>query len=366
MGKRGHVLGGGGYQHQGAQHFVLSMIDLDSWLASGPDAPAKAEEDGREVVTIPLGFLPHGLVIDPTCPQHAAVFEKKGPGACIVDLKERAILERIPTAESRRFYGHGAYSQDGSLLYATESILDRNLEGVLVVRDARTLAELGTVPTYGAAPHDCQLLADGRTMVIANGGGDYPSLLQQQAGVDAAPGCVSYVDLASEKLLDRVCLDSPRHNAGHLVVTSSGDVALVSAPRAGLPGQNEQLGAVSLRPPHGKLTTLREPRAVVERMLGETLSVVVNEKERVVLATHPLGNCVSCWTLDGGAFLGTLELSGPRGIAMTLDKEWYLVSHVAGKSVRISAFSEQTRAPVGFYIDPSFTSGSHLFVHDLQ
>ncbi len=50
---------------------------------------------------------------------------------------------------------------------------------------------------------------------------------------------------------------------------------------------------------------------------------------------------------------------------MTLDREWFVVSHVAGRSVRLSAFETKSREPTGFYIDPSLMSGSHVVAHDL-
>lgn len=346
MGRKGHLLGGGGYLADGAPHFALALIDLD---AAEP-TPA----------LLPLSFLAHGVVIDPNNPSRAAVFEKKGPGACIVDLRSRTVEQPIQTPATRKFYGHGAFSADGALLYATESMVDREFAGVLVVRDARTLEELGTIPTYGTSPHDCQLLEDGKTMVVANGGGPI-------AGDDLAS--VTYVDLESQRLLDKVVLRSPRFNTGHVAVNSKGALAVVSAPRDGLPNFNQQLGAVTLRPSGGEVTTVHKPRSVVRRMLGETLSVVVNEEDRVVMATHPLGDCVSIWRLDDAECLGTLELAGPRGVAITLDRAWYVISHVEGpvdrRSVRLSAFSTATRERIAFGVAPSFTSGSHIFVHDL-
>ncbi len=345
MAQKGHLLGGGSYIAQGLQQFALAVIDLD---AAAPRA---------ELIAIP--FLAHGIAIDPGDPARAVLFEKKGPGACLVDLRARgaqALVRPIETAATRRFYGHGAFSADGALLYATESLVDRDFAGALVVRDAQTFAELGALPTYGAAPHDCQLIDEGRTMVVANGGGSING---------GAPPAVCYIDLQSERLLERVELASPRFNTGHLTVTTAGDLAVVSAPRDGLPNPNQQLGAVSLRPRGGTLTTVQRPEAVVQRMLGETLSVLVNEQDRVALATHPLGNCVSLWRLDDAQLLGTLELAGPRGIALSLDRAWYLVSHLAGRSVRVTAFSTTTHAPVGFHVDPSFISGSHVMIHAL-
>lgn len=339
MAKKGYAFGGGAFISGGKTEYALAVINLDV------DSPV-AER-------VPLPFLAHGVVFDPNDAQRAVVFEKKGPGACIVDLKTQRVIRSIPTSKTRHFYGHGAFSADGSLLYATESQLDRELSGLLVVRDAKTLRELGTLPTHGTAPHDCTMIDEGRTMVVANGGG--PS-------GGAAPS-VTYIDLKSEKLLDQVPIGSPRFNAGHVALSARGDLAVVSAPREGL--SNQELGAVTIRAAGQPPVTIKRPHNVVGRMIGETLSVAINDRDRTVLATHPLGDCVSVWRIDDASFVELVETYNPRGLAMTLDGDWYLLSHTTESSVRITILDTATRRPTGLHIDPSFTSGSHLFVHDL-
>ena len=223
--RKGIVLGGGGFQSAGATHFVLALIDLD---AARPVAEP-----------VPTAFLPHGFALHPTSFDRVAVFEKHGPGACEVDLRARAVVRAIPTTAARSYYGHGAYAPDGATLYATETVrADRR--GVLVARDAATLAELGEVPTHGLAPHDCALIEEGRVMVVANGGG--------AVGDDKNPPCVTWVELSSGRLLDRMTLASPRYNAGHFALSPRGDLALVSAPRDGLARPEQHRGALTLRP----------------------------------------------------------------------------------------------------------------------
>lgn len=343
MAKKGYVLGGGGYISEGKQQFVLAMVNLD---AESPQAE-----------TVPLTFLGHGIAFDPRDRFRAAVFEKKGPGACLVDLRKRQVVRPIESPKNRRFYGHGGYSTDGSLLYATESLIDQDFAGVLSVRDAESLRELGTVPTHGVSPHDCLLIEDGKTLVVTNGGGPLD-------GGDAP--CVCYIEIASGKLLDRVVLDSPLHNTGHLALSQRGDLVVISAPRDGLPNPNEQLGGLSLRPLYGDVITVKRPGSVVQRMRGETLSVTILEETQTVVATNPYGNLVSMWHLTEGTFIGKLELPGPRGVCQSLDQEWFLVSHVLGHSVALTAYSSATRKPTGWVLSPSFMSGSHVVSHDLS
>lgn len=334
--RKGIVLGGGGFQSAGATHFVLALIDLD---AARPVAEP-----------VPTAFLPHGFALHPTSFDRVAVFEKHGPGACEVDLRARAVVRAIPTTAARSYYGHGAYAPDGATLYATETVrADRR--GVLVARDAATLAELGEVPTHGLAPHDCALIEEGRVMVVANGGG--------AVGDDKNPPCVTWVELSSGRLLDRMTLASPRYNAGHFALSPRGDLALVSAPRDGLARPEQHRGALTLRPAGGSARTVEDPARVVDRMLGETLSVAFAGE--VVVATSPSGDMVSFWRVDGTC-LGAMAMRTPRGVAVTLDGSALLVSHLTDGAPRLTAFDPTSFAPTGLFVAPSFMTGSHLAV----
>ncbi len=326
------------------QKYVLAVIDLD---AETPEAQL-----------IAIDFLGHGVSRDPTQPEIVTLFEKKGPGACQVDLARGEYLRPVRTNAAQHFYGHGAYSQDGALLYATESVLDDGHRGVLMVRDAKTLDVLGELPTWGTSPHDCVLLDDGCTMVVANGGG----LLD-----GGAMPSVTYVDVNSEMVLDRIELTNPRFNAGHLALTAAGDLAVVSAPRDGMPNLSTQLGAVTLVSQGEAPRTMTKPTKVVERMRGETLSVAIHEPSSLVMATHPEGDMVTMWDLHSGALKGVIDaFTEPRGVVLTLDGERFIVSHRRDNSVCLSAVSTDTlELEAMAWIDPSYTSGSHLFIEDL-
>ncbi|MCU0657910.1 MAG: DUF1513 domain-containing protein [Polyangiaceae bacterium] len=332
---RGVVLGGGSFLQAGQAHRCLVRIDLD--------APTPAVE------RVLLPFLPHGVSPHPTRPGLLATFEKKGPGAALLGPSS---LTPLPTTPARQFYGHGAWSADGATLFSVESIVDRSFRGVLVARDGASLQELGEIHTYGTSPHDCHLIEGGSVMVVANGGGPH-------GGDD--PGSVAWIELSSGKLLERCPIDDPRFNAGHLAL-AGGALAVVSAPRDGLPAHLPQRGAVSLRPPGKPLRTLQGPARAVERMVGESLSVAIDPGRDLVLATHPLGDAVTVWKLSTSKLVEVLEPTGPRGVAVALDGRSYLIAHLQGGVPQLTEIDPDTLRPTGLRVNPSYLTGSHLLV----
>lgn len=342
---RGVLLGGGGFTLRNVQQSHLVRLDLD--------APTS------EPVRFAMGFLPHGFAFDPRDPRRVAVFEKKGPGACVMDVVSGVHERALEAGSGRQFYGHGAFSADGSLLYATESVLEEGGRGVLVVRDGRTLEALGELSTHGFSPHDCALLEDGRTMVIANGGGPF--------GVRGSPlPCVTYIDTSSAKLLEKITLPSPRFNAGHVAISARGDLVIVSAPREGVGPDETAPGAVTLRLGKAKPKLIEQPRAIVDRMLGETLSIAIDRDGSLALATHPLGDLVSAWSMRDGASRGAIELPVPRGVALTLDGARFAISHRSGADTQLSFFDARTLEPVGEPVPGGRITGSHIVVRAIS
>lgn len=338
---QGSLIGPGVYTHQGERVCVLSVINLDR--------PAGAPRLTR------LSFFAHGVSPNPVEPRQAVLFEKQGGGCCAVDLSAGTVTRTITTRPERKFYGHGAWLADGSLLFATETDMT-TLQGVIAVRDGKTFELQGDFPTYGAAPHDCKLVDGGKTLVITNGGGP----------IDGAERpCVTYVDVGSRKLLERIDIPNPKFNTGHLALTAAGDLAVVSAPRDGLPDQNQQLGGVSLRSAGAVIRSMNLPEDIVSRLKGETLSVCIHEPTGVVAATTPLGDVVTFWDIKKGTLVKSLDLPRPRGVSLTLDQKFFVVSH--GEKVHdVVLIDAGTLEPIpGSKISESFITGSHLITYDL-
>jgi hypothetical protein len=173
-----------------------------------------------------------------------------------------------------------------------------------------------------------------------------------------ALGCVTVVNPGSGKVLDRADMPDQRFNTGHVAARDDGAMVVVSAPRDGLPSPHHQLGAVSFRERGGALRVGEAPKSIRRRMLGESLSVALWRDRPFV--THPDGDLLTVW--ERGQFFASVALTAPRGVCVVGGQ--VIVSHRLGASVALSAIDAETLAVAPApLVNPSFTSGSHLF-HD--
>jgi uncharacterized protein len=297
-----------------------------------------------------IGFLGHGVCVDPKDASRAVVFEKRGPGGALVDLRRSVRLTRIPPTAGRHFYGHAAYVNDGAELLVVESdVVTR--QGVVTVRDARTFAAVAEFPSFGHSPHDCLLLDDRKTLVLTNGGGTLES---------NEPPSVVFVDVATQALKEKVTFGDPKINAGHVAVSATGDFVVCSAPRDGL--GEDAIGGITLRRGKRKPERMRSPKTVFDSLLGESLSTYV--RGDVAGVTTPRGHMVTFWSLDRQKLVHRLDIDAPRGLGLTRDERYWIVTH--GKMPRVSLFDAETFAPYApdVPLPPGCFSGSHVFSWD--
>jgi len=342
----GTLLGPGRHDDKttGKRAHYIAIVDLDA----PADSPARIRR-------IPTTFFGHGIATHPTEHHRAVVFEKKGPGACAIDLRTGAVTAVITTTKDRAFYGHGVFSTDGKKLYCTESITgDRSERGLIAVRDGKTYKLLGTFPSHGRAPHDLHLVDEGRTLVVTNGGG---RIAADETELDHPN--VAWVDVKTQQLQRRLPFDARRVNAGHVALGPRDTVAVVSAPRTGIDKKSDRFrGGVSFLPAKAPVLQTTSHR-ISERFKGEVLSVAIHQKTGVAATTCPDGGVVAFWDAASGALLSTIDLAHARGVSITLDGAYFAVTH--GKDALVTLVSTAT-LQVATRANRSWMSGSHTIV----
>jgi hypothetical protein len=291
---------------------------------AGPKGPSLGVLDlaAHRLDTIPTPMLGHSIVGHPGERGIVAVLgQRPERTSCLVDLDARKVVRAFEATRERTFYGHGAYSPDGRILYATENH-ERTGVGVIVARDARSLVVLGEFPSHGMAPHEMAFSRDGKTAIVANGGaisieGDYDD---GPADLEAPSLC--YIDPASARLLDRHTLPDPKMSIRHLAVTDAG--AVIAALRR-YPSP-EPCQTLAWHVPGHRLGFAASGPDVVARMTGLALSVAVGEARRVAGATHPDGDLVTFWDARDGRWLSQVKVAKPEGIVALPDAAFLVTS----------------------------------------
>ena len=85
------------------------------------------------------------------------------------------------------------------MLFTTENDYNGK-RGVLGIRDSQSLQPVGEYATDGLDPHDVQLLPDGKTLVVANGGIEtHPDFGRRKLNLDTMQPSLVYLDSETGK-----------------------------------------------------------------------------------------------------------------------------------------------------------------------
>ncbi|KYG62378.1 hypothetical protein AZI86_16200 [Bdellovibrio bacteriovorus] len=165
--------------------------------------------------TIPLKA--HSVWQNKARPWQLMAIEKDGLLGAVIDVQNEHMHPRIvQSPEGTRFYGHGFFSADGSLIYITAQ--KKNREGVILVYDSISMQVLQQIDSHGYRPHDLQVdLKNPDQFLIVN------------AGTRKNEANVSWISLATGKLERQIFLDKPGYAPGHIWQQPNGEIYFTGA-----------------------------------------------------------------------------------------------------------------------------------------
>ena len=176
-----------------------------------------------DVRAVELPQRGHDITLKPDGREWVAFARRPGRFGVAIPLDARPPVW-FAAKPDRHFFGHGVFSADGRLLYTTENDYER-AAGMIGVRDATDgYKQIGEFPAHGMEPHDIALLADGRTMVIANGGiHTHPDRGDDELNLPDMQPSLVYVDVATGDLLEEHRLAPALHQLSirHLAIAAA-------------------------------------------------------------------------------------------------------------------------------------------------
>lgn len=318
------------------------------WLSAQGDEPetyglvATAAPHDR-FSQLPTGFRGHDVAQHPVRTAEVILFGRRpGTSSAVIDVMRDRVLSSFEAAPGRAFQGHGFFTPDGLTFVTSEADLQTGA-GWLGVRDGDTYELLDSVQTFGIGPHEIQLLADGTTAVVCNGGLlTRPDTGREVLNLDTMDSTLVYVDLRSGALLSEHRVDVPKASIRHLDLTDTGEIALgLQVQRAGVP-HDDVLPLTGVQRPGEEITLFDEGLDRVALMNDYVGSVGVCSDARVAGFTSPRGDVTNFWDLDTGAYLGLHELVDCSGIAESTDRQDFIISSSLGevRTIRASDLEE--------------------------
>ncbi|HPY42097.1 MAG TPA: DUF1513 domain-containing protein, partial [Thiolinea sp.] len=214
--------------------------------------------------------------------------------------------------------------------------------GVIGIRELDSLQPIGECPTYGLDPHDLQLMPDGKTLVIANGGIEtHPDFERRKLNIETMQPSLVYIELATGKKLQEYRLPDHYLSIRHLTVSSQGDVAVALQYEGDLYKQQPS-SLVAWQPAGGELNLLTISPTEVAQLRGYLADIVFDPKQQLLVSATPRGHCVSLWSTATASFLTALPLAEASGVSLGTTDNSFLISSAQGGLYQLETSSNRS------------------------
>src|ERR1700712_811854 len=283
---------------------LMALERADAVFASGVRgrdgsyAVATVTERGEIVDQVALPARAHGMAFSKATGRTVAFARRPGTFAMIFDPWSKADPIVIAARDGRHFYGHGAFSPDGRLLYASENDFDDN-RGMIGLYDARNrFARIGEYETFGTGPHDMTVSDDGRFLIVANGGIEtHPDFGRTKLNIDHMQPSLTLIDAATGSLVEKHVLPAKyaQVSTRHVDIDASGKIWFAcqyEGHRNDLPPLVGHFGKGS------DLTFVSLPDETTRALGNYVGAIAVNRREGLVGVTSPVNG--TAVTLDAG------------------------------------------------------------------
>ncbi len=290
--------------------FASGYMDRD-----GRFGIAVLAEDGTVIDRTALPARSHGMAFSPATNHLVAFARRPGTFALVIDRSGRAEPRTIAAAQERHFFGHGCFSPDGRLLYASENDFDAN-RGVIGLYDARDgYRRIGEYSTYGIGTHDLSVSDDGKFLIAANGGIEtHPDFGRTKLNLDHMEPSLALIDAATGALVERHALPEKLRQLStrHIDLDDRGRIWFAcqyEGPRNDLPplvghfGKGEDLAFIDL------------PEETTVGLANYVGAIAVNRREGLVGLTSPNGGRFVVLDAGSGRVVRDEAVADAAGIA---------------------------------------------------
>lgn len=308
----------------------------------GRYAAALLDEAGFPITTIALPDRGHDVTFSRAAGKAVVFARQPGTFAVVIDTGGRGMPLTIASIEGRHFFGHGAFSPDGRLLYATENDFDA-ARSVIGIYDAEAgFARIGEFDGHGIGAHEVLVSPDGEVLVVANGGIEtHPDYGRAELNLDTMDPSLVFLDARSGELIGELRLEAGLHQLSirHLAFDARSRVWFGCQFR-GAPEDRPQLVGHATR--DGDIRLIELPPDALGKLRNYVGSVAASADGEMIAVSSPEGDTILSIDAQSGRPSTTLVLANGCGLAP--DGPGFVASSGDGKLVGFSGsrFTKRT------------------------
>jgi uncharacterized protein len=294
--------------------------------ADGSFAAVLFDARGRDLAVLPVETRLHDTAYS-RAHERAVIFARRpGTLAFVIDLASRRLERTVVSPAGRHFYGHGVFSADGRVLYATENDFASGAGLIGLYDSTDGYRRIGEFPSGGIGPHELLLHPDGRSLIVANGGiRTNPETGREKLDLDMMASSLTRIDLQHGTITESVAL--PRElrllSLRHLTVDATGAVWF-GAQWEGDPGETPPI--VGRYRPGSSLSTLMLPEPLARLSKGYVGSLASDAAGDLVATSCPKGGRIIVWEARTGKIAGVVALEDGCGVAPARERGFAMSS----------------------------------------
>lgn len=172
---------------------------------------------------IPLPARGHAAAAHPTEAEIVAIARRPGTFAKVIDCVNGDVRRTLRAPDGHHFYGHGAFSADGTLLFTTENEVATGQGRIGVWDRSQSYARIEELSSHGIGPHEILRRANG-TLAIANGGiRTHPDTGRQKLNLDTMRPNLTLLS-ADGRLIDKAETQAAQNSLRHIATQTDGTI----------------------------------------------------------------------------------------------------------------------------------------------
>lgn len=257
----------------------------------------------------------HGVTANAYSDRAVIFARRPGNFALAFDPNMKTTPTLFKTPIDRHFYGHGAFSSDGKLLFASENDFETG-DGKIGIYDVRNgFSRIGEFASGGIGPHEIIMLPDQKTLCVANGGiKTHPQFPRTKLNLDSMRSNIAFIDVTSG--LIRAVHPLPETwsqlSMRHMVADHKGTVWIGGQYEGSAFDQAPLLAKIS---DGGTLEFINLPAKYLIGLKNYVGSVTINENNGIIAFSSPKGGRVLLVDRSSGQVINSDNAKGTSGLA---------------------------------------------------